>query len=240
MFLTYSNDETNEIYRLNARETAPLNSFKDMYVADPSAAVKGGLSIAVPGAVKGYQEFHKKHGKITWKELWQPSIDLALNGYPLTQFFEHKIELNEEMIRDEKNNLGIYLNSDGSLKKMGDLIKNSELGETMKKISEKGGDEFYHGELVDDMILDMQDFGSILVRQDFEDYTVVGESNVEGSGDFSEIFDFVKLPNWDIEMVLPPAPSSGNILAFMLGIIDDYGSDFAIGIDLNMTTRWFC
>jgi len=87
MFLTHSNDETNEIYRLNARETAPINSFKDMYVADPSSAVKGGLSIAVPGAVKGYQEFHEKHGQIAWKELWQPSIELALNGYPLTEFF---------------------------------------------------------------------------------------------------------------------------------------------------------
>ena len=89
MFLTYSNDETEEIFRINARETASINSSKDMFVNE---TIQTGLSIAVPGALKGYQKFHAKYGKLEWKELWRPSIELAINGFPVTEYFEGKLK----------------------------------------------------------------------------------------------------------------------------------------------------
>jgi len=44
----------------------------------------GALSVGVPGEVKGLYEVHKKYGTIPWKDLLQPSINLAENGFHMT------------------------------------------------------------------------------------------------------------------------------------------------------------
>ena len=45
----------------------------------------GGSSIAVPGEVKGLWELHQQFGQLPWADLVQPSIDIAINGFPITK-----------------------------------------------------------------------------------------------------------------------------------------------------------
>lgn len=76
--------ETGTVETLNSREVAPAAAFKDMY-PEVSMSVEGGLAIAVPGELKGLFELHTRYGKLKWEEIVQPAIDLAENGYTVTE-----------------------------------------------------------------------------------------------------------------------------------------------------------
>ena len=61
----------------------------------------GGLAIGVPGDMKGYYESHKAHGILPWNRLFQPSIDLARDGFVVTDDLGSAIKGKEEIIREE-------------------------------------------------------------------------------------------------------------------------------------------
>lgn len=61
---------------LDARETAPLDSSTNMF--SNTSKTKGGLSIAVPGEVKGYWMAHKMFGNLKWNKLFEPAIEMYL------------------------------------------------------------------------------------------------------------------------------------------------------------------
>lgn len=66
--------ENEKVTVLDARETAPLNSSYDMF--KNCSKTKGGCAIAVPGEVKGFWKAHQLFGKLPWKDLFHPSIEM--------------------------------------------------------------------------------------------------------------------------------------------------------------------
>jgi Gamma-glutamyltransferase len=88
-FLVYR-DHKGNVDALDYREKAPLAAKEDMYWgADGNAitdlSLYGQLAAGVPGTVDGMVKAHQKYGKLSWKELLQPAINLAVKGFPLTQ-----------------------------------------------------------------------------------------------------------------------------------------------------------
>lgn len=68
---------SSEVWSIDFRETAPALATKNMYVNDPKSSMFGGLSVGVPGEVRGLEEAHGLWGSLPWARLVQPSVDLA-------------------------------------------------------------------------------------------------------------------------------------------------------------------
>lgn len=90
--------ESDTIETLNAREVAPLRATKDMFEDDVSSR-EGGLAVAVPTELKGLQELHKRYGKLEWKELVQPVIEIAEGGFRVTKDLVSYLTEREDKIK---------------------------------------------------------------------------------------------------------------------------------------------
>lgn len=63
-------------------------------------AILGGLAVAIPGELRGYHEAWKKYGRLSWAELFEPTIKLCEEGVPINEHLATNIETLEKEIRE--------------------------------------------------------------------------------------------------------------------------------------------
>lgn len=59
------------------------------------------MAVAVPGELMGYWEAHQRYGKLTWKELFEPAIELATKGNLVNKYLEDSLRGKERYILDQ-------------------------------------------------------------------------------------------------------------------------------------------
>lgn len=186
---------------LDFREKAPLQATKDMYLDKkgnviPNASTIGYLAAGVPGTVKGMSAMLNKYGTKKLDELIQPAIDLAENGFALT-------DRQAQTMLEAKNDLAkfnstkkYFLKKDGSTYKGGEVLVQKDLAKTLRLIQKEGEDAFYKGKIADMIVHDMQNNGGIITKEDLAQYNVVWRKPVIGTYRGYEIISM-------------PPPSSG-------------------------------
>lgn len=197
-------------YSLNARETAPAASTVDMYHHNQTWSRYGGLSVAVPGEIRGYWEMYQKFGgKASWSELFEPTIELCKNGVPINKHIATNIASYTASIKQSSTLYSILKKPDGSLPKEGDKVRLPKLAETLSQISKVGPDALYTGNLSSLLIDDITAHGGIMTLEDLANYSVRWEEPV-----------IVPLKNGSLKMYSVPEPASGSILGFSLSVLE--------------------
>lgn len=191
---------------IDYREKAPLLATRDMYL-DESGNVTEGLSTdthlasGVPGTVDGMITAHSRYGLLPFKDVIQPSIDIARNGFPLTR--EQAARLNStRSLFIERNSSKPDFVSD-SVWREGDLLVQSDLAETLARIRDDGRDGFYSGKTARLLIKEMKRGNGIISEQDLKDYKSVSRSAV--TADYR-----------GYKIITVPPPSSGGIILIQL------------------------
>jgi gamma-glutamyltranspeptidase/glutathione hydrolase len=197
-----------KVYVLNASGKAPTGATVARFNAlgyrwDPKnwgpgsgMPLNGILPVTVPGAVWGWQAAMQRFGKLTFKEVLEPAVQYAENGFPVSERIAHDWRLpNARPLRkcctepDPDSIRTWYLN--GQPPQAGQIFKNTDLARTFKLLQLKGADAFYKGEIAEAIIAKSRALGGTMTRKDLADYR--GEW-VEPAHTQYHGFDILELP----------------------------------------------
>ena len=161
---------------IDCRETAPMNATFDMYEAlPPESSIFGGLSIAVPGELRGVELLHYRHGSLAWAEVVRPAMELARDGFQVSRYLATMINETKKYFTTLPD-LALMLtkNNDGVTPlKEGDVMKRKDFAKTLEIIMEKGANVLYEGDLAEMLASDIQRQGGIITSNDLSNYRPV-------------------------------------------------------------------
>ncbi|MCP4183519.1 MAG: gamma-glutamyltransferase family protein, partial [Hyphomicrobiales bacterium] len=115
-------------------------------------AVVGGRSVGTPGTVKLLETAHKKHGKLPWKKLFEPAIQLANKGFVVSPRLNALITRSAESLYRFETTRNYFLSEEGVPLYPGTIIKNKAYAETLSAIAEHGSKAFYTGAIARDIV----------------------------------------------------------------------------------------
>lgn len=159
--------KSKQLYGLNGSGRSPkslsLQWFKDNgYDKIPS---HGPLPVSVPGTVDGWFMLHDKFGKLSMKEVLQPTINYANNGFPVSQLIAYYWNRSVPIL-SQWPGFTEQFTTDGQAPKEGEVWKNPHLAKTLKAIAAGGREAFYEGEMARTIADYMQANGGFLSYED--------------------------------------------------------------------------
>lgn len=207
--------KTGETKFIDFREIAPQKATPDMWLKDKDGKVIsddkefGGKSIGVPGAVKGFLYALDKYGNLSRKDVIQPSVDLAREGYHVSAIMHMDMKNQLENIKKYPATANIYL-KDGKPYEIGEILKNPDLANSMEKIIEKGEKAFYEGEMAEAIVAATQKATGLMTMEDMKNYNIRVSEPVSGTYRGYEIFTSA-----------PPSSGGAHIIQ-ILNILENY------------------
>ena len=124
---------------IDGREQAPAAATAEMFVrdgkADPQLSQYGALAIGVPGALAAYDYAIRTHGRIPLARHLEAAGQLAANGFQVTPTLAKRLEENAGKLRNFPPSRAVFLKSDDSPWREGDLFAQPDLALSYKAIA---------------------------------------------------------------------------------------------------------
>jgi len=209
-------DPSGKATTFDYREKAPLKSTQTMYLdaqgkIDRKLTAEGYLAPGVPGTVRGLELAHKRFGKLPWKEVLNPAVQLAEDGFVMTKNLAN--DLNRQLsgvMGKYPASVEAYGKPGGGKWAEGDRIVLKDLAKSLRAIADQGADAFYNGWIADRIAEDMKANGGLITKEDLAAYKAVERAPVTGKYRSYEIISM-------------PPPSSGGVgLIEMLNILENF------------------
>ena len=155
-FLLFWDKARQQIIAYDGRETAPAHIRSDVFLDDAGQpknffkAVLGGQSVGVPSLLAMLAAAHKKYGRLPWRDLFQPTIERARQGFPISPRLAQWIKRDDFLKQTKARQL--FFDKNLNPRRQGEIIKNPAFAETLEQIAEHGSDIFYQGMIADHIV----------------------------------------------------------------------------------------
>jgi gamma-glutamyltranspeptidase/glutathione hydrolase len=188
------NAHDKKVYSINAEPRAPKLATIEWYEKNNGGRIPesdGLLSGGLPGVVDAWYTLLDRWGTMSFAQVLQPAIDLAENGFPLSEYGASYIAESKKILK-YPTTVKIYL-PNGRPPKAGEILKNPDLARTLKKLVEaekanlsKGRhealkaarDRFYKGDIARELAAFSEANGGLFRYEDFAEYTAEVETPV--------------------------------------------------------------
>lgn len=187
----------------------------------------GHWSVMIPGFVRGCWTVFQRYGsgKLSWAELLTPAAEVAEQGFELDPYVAGQwADLSDfpgfpngkpgypglmTKLAATPDATRLFLKPDGSVFEVGYLMVQADLGRTIRRLAEAGGDDFYTGEIAAMMAADFEKHGGFITAEDLRDYPVLTEKPIRGR-------------YRGLDVVATSVPSSGHQLVAVLQILQQF------------------
>jgi len=214
-FMVIHSAARNEGIAIDYRETAPAAITRDIFLGpdgkpDTDKSRNSALGIGVPGTVAGLALALEKFGsgRFTLAQVLQPAIELARNGFVITDDMADTLSDMYRRMSRWPNSAKTFSRDDGSPLREGDRLTQPDLAATLSAIAEQGPRGFYQGPVAERLAKAVSGAGGIMTADDLKSYQAVIRKPVRGS---YRGYDIVSMP-------LPS--SGGTVLLETLNILE--------------------
>ena len=206
-----SADRTTAAY--DFREKAPARATATMFLKDGKYDAdlhhRSYLAVGVPGTVAGLHLAWREHGTLPWKRLVQPAIELARNGFPVSDALARSLRGVLEDMKPYPASVAQF-SKNGTPYEEGDTLRQPDLARTLDRIATRGPAGFYEGDTARLLAADMAAHGGLITADDLRAYTAVRRAPVRGTYRGHGI------------IAMPPPSSGGIALIEALNILEGY------------------
>src|SRR5581483_4758026 len=168
----------------------------------------GPASCAVPGAVAGLEAAHKAFGRLPWRELLAPAIELARDGVQLSRPQAHLHALLDPILRASPEGRRVYSRANGERLGAGDTLRLPDLADTLDAIGRRGAAALYQGERAHAIVSTVREGGGEVTLEDLATYRAVWRRPVR-----ARFRGHHFLSN-------PPPSSGGVLIAYGLALLE--------------------
>ncbi|WP_096437208.1 gamma-glutamyltransferase [Alteribacter populi] len=213
-FMMVYDADSEDVTIVNSRERAPAGATPDMFLDEEGNVipfqqrVRHGTSVGVPGTLKSLEEALDRWGSRPRQQLITPAVQLAEKGFEVDGQLAQAIRSNEEKLSLTAA-ADVFL-PNGEPIHEGDLLVQSDLADTLKKVRTHGNDAFYQGEIAEAIADTVQEFGGTMTAEDLANYDLTIDDAVYGN-----------YKDYSIAS-MPPPSSGGTFLIQMLKILEDF------------------
>jgi gamma-glutamyltranspeptidase/glutathione hydrolase len=213
-FLLAHSAKSGETFVVDYRETAPNLATPEMFLRadgslDEEKAAIGWLTVGVPGTVHGLWTAHRRAGRLEWRELVDPAVRLALDGFVVDDVLARSLA---GQVRDFKRfgEPARVFFPKGRPPRAGERLALPDLAATLTRIRDHGPAGFYDGPTALALDAAMREAGGLVRKEDLAEYRAKAREPVRGT-----------YRGFEIASVGPPS-SGGVLLIEMLNILEGY------------------